>query len=283
MSVNERAVAMLKTKSSSLLASAALAAALAVFAGAGVAQATVIDPQLFVGPPGTNTPPGGTAIGGESNLLTGNAAGTGFSVGVAGNHTMQSPLLVILGLYPGSAANTTLGFTGCPATGCPLATAGTYGISTHTSTLSSGQNAYQQIGLTDPGSGQASESYTNWAAADAANGFPAPAGYTLDVFAVPASITGHQGISLSETGAAAGSFVILYSCETSASPAGAACSGGDIGATPFTNAGLIDAPSGGGPPPPPPPPPPPVPEPSSALILGAALLGLGSWRLVRRR
>jgi hypothetical protein len=117
---------MLKTNPSSVLGSAALAAWLAVFAGAGVAQATVIDPQLFVGPPGTNSPPGGTAIGGESNLLTGNAAGTGFSVGVAGNHTMQSPLLVILGLYPGSAANTSLGFTGCPAAGCPLATVGTY-------------------------------------------------------------------------------------------------------------------------------------------------------------
>src|SRR5438270_10457783 len=84
-------------------------------------------------------------------------------------------------------------------------------------------------------------------------GFPAPASYTLDVFAVPASITGKQGISLSEIGAAAGSSVILYSCETTATPAGAACSGGDIGATPFTNAGLIDTTSGGGPPPPSPP------------------------------
>jgi hypothetical protein len=247
------------------------------------AQAAVVDPQLFVGPAGSNTPPGGTAIGGESNLLTGNASGTGFSVGVAGNHNMQSPLLVILGLNTGSAANTTLGYTGCPAAGCPLASVGTYGITTHTSTLSSGQNAYTQIGLTDPGSGQASESYTNWAAAAAANGFSVPASYTLEVFAVPASLTGHQGISLSETGAAAGSFVILYSCETTATPPGAACSGGDIGATPFTDAGLITTTSTGGSPPPPPPPPPPVPEPSSALILGAALLGLGSWRLVRKR
>jgi hypothetical protein len=86
------------------------------------AQAAVIDPQLFVGPPGTNSPPGGTAAGGESNLLAGNASGTGFSVGVAGNHDMQSPLLVILGLNTGSAANTSLGYSGCPAAGCPLAT-----------------------------------------------------------------------------------------------------------------------------------------------------------------
>ena len=159
-------------------------------------------------------------------------------------------------------------------------TPGIYGISANTATLSTGQNAYQQIGLTDPGSGQASESYTNWAAAAAANGFTVPASYTLEVFAVPASITGHQGLSLSETGAAAGSFVILYSCETTVTPPGAGCSGGDIGATPFTNAGLIQMTSGGGPPPPPPPPPP-VPEPSSLAILGAGLLGL-FWRVRNR-
>jgi hypothetical protein len=245
------------------------------------AQAQVIDPQLFVGPPGTNTPPGGTAIGHESNLLTGNASGTGFSVGVAGNHDMQSPLLVILGLNAGSAANTSLGFTGCLAAGCGLAAAGTYGISTNTATLSAGQNAYTQIGLTDPGSGQASESYTNWAAAATANGFTVPTSYSLEVFSVPASLIGRQGISLSETGATAGSFVILYSCQTSATPAGAACSGGDIGATPFTDAGLITVTSTGGSPPPPPPPPPPVPEPSSLLILSGALLGLAG--LVRRK
>jgi PEP-CTERM motif len=234
--------------------------------------------QLFVGAPGSNSPPGGTAVGGESNLLSGNASGTGFSVGVAGNHNMQSPLLVILGLNAGSAANETLGFAGCPAAGCPLATPGIYGISANTAALSSGQNAYQQLGLTEPGAGQASESYTNWAAAAAANGFMVPASYTLEVFVVPAAITGHQGISLSETGASAGSFVVLYSCETTATPPGAACSSGDIGATPFTNAGLITTTSTGGPPPPPPPPPPPVPEPSSLAILGAGLLGL-FWRI----
>src|SRR4051812_9795555 len=54
------------------------------------------DPQLWVGPPGSTSAPGGTAIGHESNLLTGSSStGTTMVFGVQGNHDLQSPLLVI--------------------------------------------------------------------------------------------------------------------------------------------------------------------------------------------
>jgi hypothetical protein len=100
---------------------------------------------------------------------------------------------------------------------------GTYGLTTNSTTPSAGQDAYTRLGLPDQGSGTASESYTNWAAAAAANGFSVLTMYSLDVFAAPASITGKQGISLSEAGLTKGSFVILYSCETTSAPAGGPC------------------------------------------------------------
>jgi hypothetical protein len=72
---------------------------------------------------------------------------------------MQSPLLVILGLYPGSAANTSLGFRGLPRHRLPVSRGCHLRHLENTAMLRSSQNAYQQIGLTDPGSGQASDLY----------------------------------------------------------------------------------------------------------------------------
>jgi hypothetical protein len=88
-----------------------------------------------------------------------------------------------------------------------------------------------------------------------------PASYTLDVFAVPASITGKQEISLS------GDRGCSRELRRPLRPPlrALACSGGDIGATLFTNDGLIDTTSGGGPPL--------IPEPASFALLSIALAG----------
>jgi hypothetical protein len=75
------------------LAALGLLGSLGVILAAGPASAV----QIFVCQPGPGQPctsaPGGTAIGGESNLITIPGA---FDIGVAGNFTLQSPLLVVL-------------------------------------------------------------------------------------------------------------------------------------------------------------------------------------------
>jgi hypothetical protein len=80
------------------LAALGLLGSLGVILAAGPASAV----QIFVCQPGPGQPctsaPGGTAIGGESNLITTPGA---FDIGVAGNFTLQSPLLVGVALPNG--------------------------------------------------------------------------------------------------------------------------------------------------------------------------------------
>jgi hypothetical protein len=227
-----------------------------------------LDPQLFVGAPGSTTPPGGTAIGHESNLLTGTGP-ISMTFGVAGTHVMQGPTLVIFALAgPGSVTLTSSSCMGLGNT-CALAAAGTYGLTLGSETLGSGQKTYAQLGLADGGS----ESYANYALTSPLQvpPLPVPTLYSLEVFAIPAALSTGVTIDATETGAANGSYVMLYSCETKSLPAGAVCDkSGQIGATPFTNAGLIDGNTT------PPPPPPPVPEPGTLALLGVGLFGLAA-------
>src|SRR5260370_27079179 len=86
--------------------------------------------QIFVCQPSATqpctSPPGGTAIGGESNLITTPGA---FDIGVAGNFTLQSPLLVGVALENGvGTASISFG----NVSNEPLATVGTYGLGTNT-------------------------------------------------------------------------------------------------------------------------------------------------------
>lgn len=232
------------------------ATALLAFAAAySPANAQVFDPQIFVQQTGSSP------AGGDPNLITNTGA---FNVGVAGNFTLQDPLLVIVGVYDGSGTPT-ISFNGSTA---GLATVGTYGLTTNTATFTAASTgtAYSQLGLSAGGS----QSFGNWSAGDTANAFAAPTSFTLYAFALSTSLTSGSPITISESGADAGSYIIAYDCNIGTGSSSGCATNGDIGHTPFTNAGLI----GGGPTP--------VPEPGSLLLLGTALASLSLFGRYRR-
>jgi hypothetical protein len=227
------------------------------FAGA------TVDPQLFIGQAGCLAP-----AGGDPNII-GNT--DSFCVGVVGqNFTTQDPLLIIVGVYNGDGVPS-ISFADCTIqSACPAATTGTYGLGSATGTMIAGQDAYTQLGLVEPGAGQASESFTNWSAADVTAGFAAPSSFTLYAFALPGNLSSGTPFSIDESGAASGSFVIGFDCKNGTGGSSGCTHPGDVFATPFTNAGLITST-----------PEHKVPEPGGLALLGSGLVLIGG--LLRRK
>lgn len=187
-----------------------------------------------------------------------------FNVGVAGSATLQDPLLLIVGVYDGLGGTPSITYSG----GVSKASLGTYGLSSDSATFysTSSGDAYTQLGLVSKGSGGSSESFVNWSAADTAYGLKAPTRFELYAFSLNTSLTSGSPISVGESGAPLGSFIIGYDCVSGSGLSGA-CGSGNVVATPFTNAGGLAA----------------APEPSTLVFVGTGLglLALGS--LIKKR
>jgi hypothetical protein len=190
-----------------------------------------------------------SAPGGDPNVITNTSS---FNMFVQGQ-TLLSPTLVVIAQYNG-IGTPTVTFGGNPLS---LATLGTFGLTGNsgvTFNAASGGTVFSTLGLNAGGS----LNFGNLVAGDTKNGFAAPTSFSLYAFSLNQGLT-NTPIQLGTT-ASFGSYIFGYGCQV-ATALGSQCNGnsGNIGQTVNTNAGI-------------------VPEPSSLLLLGAGLAGIGIWR-----
>ena len=217
--------------------------------------------QIFVCQSCT-TPPGG-----DPNFIT---DFSNFDVGLAGaGHMTQNAVLVIVGVYNGTSATLAPTLTVNTIAYAPGGL-GDWGETADQFMMTAGQDAYVDLGFDDINGGH-SETFDNWNLGEAEAGLAAATSFELFAYDVSTTLTGNNSVAMSLSNIPQGSFVIAFSCSPNGpdSESGQPCLHGDLGSTPFTNAGLVTGHISL------------VPEPGTLVMLGSALLGL--IPLIRRK
>jgi len=220
-----------------------------------VPTVTKADSTLHIGP-GAGTACA-TGCAGEPNLIgSGNIVDI-FQTSGGANATLTPPQLLILGV-PNDTTNL---FASDPITGVTYtnpypggtSTAGSSPSITFEGAMTSGQEVYSFLGL----SGNASNSFTNWSAADATiNGITAT-GFGIYELSLTGANLGPKGlinILFASGSLPLGTFAVGYGMNSDGKPFD----------TPFTEAGLTSSNA--------------VPEPCTLLLLGTGALALTRFR-----